>query len=633
MKGKKRLYKGLASLLTFAAALLPSLALRAQTLITPNPADMLDARLNLANPAAVPFQDPLFTAGLQALHLGVGENTFSFRNNFFGLTTRDRTLFGQKNFGWGIQGQVLNTPVMNDLALNAIASTKIGERVSAGVSIGVLNRSFSNFEGADLNDPLLQQTSEWALFNLGAGIFVNVNRYLKLGASANNINRPNIAFQENSEVRLERYLSAGAVVGFSQFAAGLSFFHENEELSSQIFLQALSLERGYLKVGYSAEAMAFEGQLHVISGVSVNYRYNYPINDLNLASDGSHELGLIFNFKKRALPYEPEWVQTNVPLPPAISLADAFTVRSSVDTVAIVDTHIFREIDAQISVKERAELPRAIFYSTGSPRPETPDNIYLSSPPVPTRSARMSAARLLDKIAAEEKQTGRFSVPRDSLALVKEMEKNHTKSYREAFRNLAERLRDPGFRTTVIVPPDARRTHLILRYIELYGPITDNLLVAVADSAKVQQQNYLGADSVRTEDFERKFSAPATVFDFSLNLDETVRWGPVSGTLLIEDAAGKVWFDSTVARRKNKKDQPQILQRLVWDWKVKDGGYPDAGNYYYYLAWKSADGNTYRSPKRKLVVDRRPERIYQKVLKQLPANLPQQIQATVHLNP
>jgi hypothetical protein len=112
-----------------------------------------------------------------------------------------------------------------------------------------------------------------------------------------------------------------------------------------------------------------------------------------------------------------------------------------------------------------------------------------------------------------------------------------------------------------------------------------------------------------------------------------VRWGPVTGKLMIEDASGKVWFDSTVARRKSKKDQPQILQQLVWDWKVKDGGYPDAGNYYYYLVWKSADGNTYRSPKRKLVVDRRPERIYQKVLKKLPESMPSAgVQATVHLN-
>lgn len=610
---------------------LPFTAVPAQTLITPNPADVLDARLNLINPAAVPFQDPLFTAGLQALHVGVGENAFSFRNNFFGLTTTEREILGLKNVGWGVQGQVLNTPVMNDLALNAMASMKISERVGVGVSLGALNRSFSNFEGADLNDPLLQKTSQWALFNLGAGVFVNVNRYLKLGASANKINRPNISFADQGEARLDRYLSAGAIVGFSHFSAGFSVFHEEDELSSQLFLQGISMERGYLKIGYNPEAVSFEGQLHVVSGVSVNYRYNYPITDLDAVSDGSHELGLSFNFKKRALPYEPEWVNPSVPPPPAISLADAFTVRSAIDTVSILDTHIFRELDTQISAKERADLPRAIFYSASSPRPETPDKVYLGGQTVPTHRARMSAARLLERIAAEEKN-GRFTVPRDSTAIVREMEKNHTKNYLAAFRHLAERLREPDFTTTVIVPPDAQRTHLILRYLALYGPITDNLQVAVADSAKARQQNYLGADPVRSEDFERKFSALATVFAFDLNLEETLRWGPVTGKLVIEDALGKVWYDSTVATRKSKKDQPQILQQLVWDWKVKDGGYPAAGNYYYYLVWKSADGNTYRSPKRKLVVDRRPERIYQKVLKQLPAEPAAGVRATIHLN-
>ncbi len=611
---------------------------QAQSLVTPNPADLLDARLSLINPAAAAMQDPLFTAGLQALHTGVGDNAFDFRNNFFGLTATDRSILGWKNFALGLQAQVLTTPVMNDLAFNALLSRKITDQFSAGISLGPLNRSFSNFdsEGLDPNDPLLRNTSQWAPFSLNAGILYKANRYLKLGAVANRLNNPNLAFQEGGVARVSRYLGVGAIVGFNSFTAGLGFAHESHKLSSQVFLQYFHLERGYAKVGYSTENLALEGQLHVTSGVSFNYRYNYPLNDLNIASSGSHELGLIFNFRKRPLPYEPEWLKPAVPLPDPIAMVDLFEVSATRDEVTITDTHITREVDADVSARERADLPRGIFYSATSVKPEPLGRIFLADSTAANGQHAEPAVSMLEKLTAENRAAGRV-VPKVSVPIIKEMEKSHTKAYMVAFTKLAEQLHDSTFRATIIVPPEAHRAELILRYMMLTNPALNNLFVIRADSAKARQQNYLGADEVKEKDFERKLNVPGTMFNFTLkDVDQPLRWGPMSGKFVIEDATGKVWYDSTVAHRKSKNVPPQILELLLWDWTVNTGDpqdpYLQAGHYYYYVVWKSADGSTYRSPKRRIAIDRRPERVHQKLRKKLAEKVSPDTEATIRLN-
>jgi hypothetical protein len=83
----------------------------AQNLIFANAADRGDARASLLNPAIAMMQDPLFTLGSKVLHYGVLAGGLDLRNNYFSLTTSNRSLGRFDHFGYGVQGQVLQTPL------------------------------------------------------------------------------------------------------------------------------------------------------------------------------------------------------------------------------------------------------------------------------------------------------------------------------------------------------------------------------------------------------------------------------------------------------------------------------------------------------------------------------------------
>lgn len=594
--------------LVIAGLLLSSALLFGQDRVTtPNPADIGDMRANLVNPAVIPLQDPLFFVGTRSLHLGVADNIFAARNNMFSLTATDKRLGPFDGLAFGIQGEILNTPPQNNLSLNALLGKRLAENLSLGFSVGVVNEALnlSGVEGLEAGDPLLQESSRWALFNLGAGVIFSPSRYVMLAASANQINRPKLSFAENGDRRLERYITAGGTIGLGYFRGGLSVAQEGDDFMSQVFFEAFKEERGFVKLGYGTESVMLEGQLHVGGGVSLNARYGYPVTELSQASSGSPEISLVFNFKKHGSLYAAKWLDREIPWAPAYSLSNAFQVQSMIDTLYIVDKSIHRQIDPAITNKELADMPRELFFSAEGLEPEFPEKLLaLTRQNGAAHSGRMGARQLMDTLRLANEAAGRYRIPEDSLGIITEMKNNHTEIYMQSFRRLAERMKDPNFHSSIVIPPDGRRAYLVLRYLSLYAEVTDRISVIVDDQHIEGQRDLLGATKIPENFSYRRLSAPVDTFKFSLNLEETRRWGPVAGIFMIEDANGNiVYSDSSIVGK--SPDNNQILKRLVWDWQVKGGGLPGRGNYYYYVAWRSADRNTYRSPKKRLTVDRK----------------------------
>jgi hypothetical protein len=554
----------------------------AQTLLTPNPADMADGRTNLVNPAVVSWQDPLFSLGTRILHLGVVDNSLAFRTSYFSLTAVNRSIGKIDGFGFGLQGQFFNSPSMNRIAVNGLASRKLFDQFSVGASVGILNQSFdrSQFVLDDENDPVLaKDLSKWVLFNLGAGILVTPNRHLALGLSVNQLSRPNIAIG-NAEVRLPRLISGGAVVGMSYFRAILGFTAESDDFLPMVIFESFKPELGFLKIGYGSEAATFEGQLHLARGVSLNYRYAYPVTDLRLASSGSHELGLVFNFRKRASLYEPEWLQPEFVRRPVINPATAFVVESVFDTLLIVDKYIKRKVDPNITQKELGDLPEDIFFSADSLEPDLP---------------KIGAGRLLKRFDDSNGTHDALDTPQDSLDILHAMRKNHTANYLNFLRNLATRMRDPVFRARIVIPPDSKRARLLLKYLTLYGPVTDRLEIVIQDSSYLAERGRLGARKIPEHVFYRTLKAASDTFTFFLNLDD-LRWGPVEWTFFVENVAGEIILAVSGDRK--------ILSRYVWDWRLQNGQLPPPGTYYYYIRWRSEDHQNYISPKKALTINR-----------------------------
>jgi hypothetical protein len=611
----------------FASVLEFSSIAHAQDLIFVNPADRGDGRASLVNPAVAAQQDRLFALGTRALYLGAISDGLDLTHSYFNLTFSHRPLLGIGDFGYGLQGQVLHMPEYTALALSGLLAKSFGDRIALGANIGITHRGFDltalkSATEADRNDPLFQSLSK-VVPEFGIGVIAVPSRFVTLGVSMNHLTHSNLSVAEGGQVTMPRALNMGMAVGYGNFRALFSLAYNERDLLPRFGVESFRERLGYMRVAVGREMAMFDTKLNVMEGIALNFRYNYPLNELSLATSGSPELGLEFNFDKNPSLYAMEWMEAEVPRRPAISLAHAFLVKSAFDTLFITKKIVKRIIDSSL-VDQVQKVPKAIFFAAeqDSILPLAPEKIFLSEEELRNRP-KIGAQTLLQKIEEQERLTGRFSVPRDSAGIWDEMKRNHKPEYMAAFRALAEGLKTaPKAVGNFVTPRDAKRTHLLLRFLSLYTTLNDELKVTVADSATAEHlnqepetislKNIAPIDSflaLRAYDKTRApgrgllVNAPADTFHFSLNLLETRRWGPVSGEFVVKNEKDNLVFrDATIVGQ--SEDHNQIKRRLDWNWKLADGSYLPEGTYYYYIEWLSADGKRYRSPENKFRVVR-----------------------------
>jgi hypothetical protein len=571
-----------------AAGLLGLSTARAQNLIIANPADRADARANLVNPALAVWQDPIFTLGSKVLHYGVSDGGLDLRNSYFSLTTSNRSFGKFDLLGYGVQGQVLQTPLYNAVSINALVGKKVHEKIAVALNLGFMNRSFdrSEFRVEVENDPLFNRLSKWVFPDLGLGIVAVPNRYVTLAFSASHLTSPDIGVG-SSKVRMPLSFNAGAVVGMGHFRALIGVARDEHETLPAIAFESFRPDLGLLRLGFGREAATFEGLVYVMNGVSLSYRYNLPVNELRLASGGSHELGLVFNFKKNRSLYEAEWLEPELARRPVINPATAFVVESVFDTLFYVDKLIRRTIGAGIDSAALASLPNDLFFSQDSLEPDLP---------------KIGARRLLNAIEATENAAKKYELPTDREALIYAMKKDHTPRYLEFLQKVGAQMHAPDFRTRIVIPRDRKRAYLLVKYLSLFGELTDRVEIAVRDSARTAEAGKLGGRKLPPEFFYRNILTPADTFKFELNIKEDLPWAPVSWKFIVEDANGKE-IHSTAGGK-------QWLRYYVWDWKLPEREQvPLPGTYYYYLRWWSGDGQVYTAPKKPLIVSRDNRRI------------------------
>jgi len=586
----------------------------AQNLLLANAADRGDSRASLLNPAIAIMQDPLFTLGSKALHYGVLSGGLDLRNSYFSLTTSNRSLWRFDHFGYGLQGQVLQTPLYNAVTMNAVFGKMLHENIAAGFNIGFINRAFDrgrfDLPREGEADPAFNNLSKWIFPDIGLGFVAVPHRYVTMAFNVSHLTRPNVSMSDE-KVPLPRSFSLGAAVGMGYFRALIGVTRDENETLPSIGFESFRPDLGFLKVALGREAATLEGSVYVMQGVSLSYRYNYPMNDLRLASSGSHEVGLTFNFRKNRTPYEPEWLKAEYARrePPAINPATAFVVRSVFDTLKIVDKFIYRKIDPSFTPKELANLPINILFSSDSLEPALP---------------QIGAQHLISGIeAATSDAAKKFDIPSDSLGIVRAMQKDHTQNYLDFLRHLAGRLKDPAFRTRLATPPNEKRVYLLLKYLSLYGALNDRLEIAVRDSMQKSQQDRLAGRKIPEFVFHRELNVATDTFKFALNLTD-MRRGPVAWTFVVEDADGKEVL--TYAGEK------QIPRRYLWNWCCKDGHLPLPGTYYYYIRWQSVDGQKYTSPRQPLVVSRENRRIAIEITRRKDINADPRATATMIVN-
>lgn len=598
----------------------------AQDLIFVNPADRGDSRTSLFNPAVAAQQDRLFSLGSRALYVGDVSNGMDLTHSYFNLTLSRRTLLGLGGFAYGVQGQILHMPEYMVMATNGLFAKQLSDKIALGVNLGITFRGFdfTALKATHPDDPEFGDLAK-AVPELGFGVIAVPSRFLTLGFSMNHLTHSNLSFGKTDVVALPRAINAGMAVGYGNFRALFSLAYNERDFLPRFAVESFRERLGYMRVSLGREMAMLDTKLNVMEGIALNFRYNYPLNELALATSGSPELGLEFNFDKNTSLYAMEWMETEVPRRPSISLAHAFLAESVYDTLFITKKIIRRTIDPSLH-EQLKDLPRAIFFAADqdSVLPLAPDKIFLSEEELQKRP-KIGARTLLHKIEAAEQLPGsKLYVPRDSLSILKEMTKtNHKQEYLDAFRTLAERIKvAPKVQGNFVTPRDAKRAHLLLRFLNLYTPLTDDIKVTVADSVNSlrlsQETEKLGSLKVAPLDSFvalRAYSkargrvmvnAPVDTFRLSLNMTETKRWGPVSGELIVKNEQDKIVFRATdIVTRSKNDDASQIRQSLDWDWKLEDQSYLPTGTYFYYIEWLSADGKRYRSPENRIRVERK----------------------------
>jgi len=589
----KRIYRYLIA--TFAL-LINLRIVQAQNLLIANAADRGDARAGLLNPAIAVLQHPLFTLGSKALHTGVTAGNLDLRNSYFSVTTSNRRLLKFDQFGYGLQGQVLQTPLFNTVALNAVFGKSFSEKFAAGVNVGFMNRAFdrSQFQLEVEDDPALAQLSKWVFPDVGFGVVAVPTPYVTLAFSVEHLTRPNVAMQGGA-ARLDHSFNLGAAFGMGNFRALIGVARDEKEILPTLAFESFRSDLGFVKIGFGRDAATLEGSVYVMQGVSMSYRYNHPMNDLRLASNGSHEIGLTFNFRKNRALYEPEWLSIEYKNRRlwAINPATAFTVKSAIDTLKIVDKYINRKVDSLFAQKDLAGLPVDIFFSGDSLDPVLPS---FNARPLPE-------AKIADRQMAPH-----FEIPPDSIGIVRAMQKDHTNNYLEFLRHLKERMRDPEFRASIVASSDGKRLALLKAFLQLYGVPEDRLTIISSDALQPVDRGKLGSRRIPGYVFHREIMVPADTFLFDFDYaHKKLRDGPAAWSLILEDSDGKTLYKLS--------GQNQIPRRKVWDWRLPEGQLPQPGKYFYYIHWKSTDGQAYTSPRQPLVVTRENRRIAIEILR------------------
>ncbi len=539
--------------------------------------DLSDYRTIYINPAALAFQDPFFQAGVRVLHVGADASNFAYRQTFVSIATPE-TQFNR--FGAGLRGQFLNLPVVSGGGAQAVASYKFFDNFALGASVGFLAQSLdkSQFDEQAQRDPFLAKLGSKFIADLGLGGIWKVNRFLTLGMGLNHLTRPNIAYGA-AESRLPLEWHVGGVVGMGFFRAIVNISRQEQRLLPLVAVESFRPDLGLLKLGFGSDLISFEGQIHVKRGVNLSYRYEYPLNDLRLASSGSHEIGLVFNFMRRASLQSPDWIKEDFVQKDTTDYRKVFVAESAFDTLLIIDKHIKRTIDTLITRQELAELPEAILVSSDSLEPNL---------------SFIGAGLMISKLGGLNGANGHADKHQDSLEIMNALKVNHSEHYLDELRQLAMRLKqDPTFHTRIVVPSDMTRAKLLLAYMSLFVNLTDRLEIAMRDRDYLSGK--LGSKNIPSEVFYRTLNVAADTFKFHIRSPK-LRMRIISWSLMIEDARGSIFHSYS-------GNSNQIPVRYVWDWRVSNGQIISPGNYYYYIRWSAEDGKTYVSEKYPLTVN------------------------------
>lgn len=275
-----------------------ALPVHAQLAISANPANRNDPHVLFANPAAISGGLARAYLGLKLIYPGaISNNAFAMKASLGNLAFSNL-----KNTGWsaGLSTRVFTAPLFSEYRLGILAARDLTERISTGVELALHGRNYAseNFDLVDANDPVFQGRTGVTVFDPGIGALYRLTEKMTLGAAAHHLLRPNIALGRQKMRTLPEYqIGMGVAHDFVQVDLGVHYWQYGWRL--QVGSELLGSPVGRVRLGYALRNVHVDGQLNLRNQASLFYSFNLPASDLGLISAGSHELGLVYDFRAK----------------------------------------------------------------------------------------------------------------------------------------------------------------------------------------------------------------------------------------------------------------------------------------------------------------------------------------------
>lgn len=314
-----------------------------------------DPKSMLSNPAVISFRRSHVGLGVKGHHVGIGnESNLPLREGYFSAST---PFLFQDVVGAGGTIQYFDSPTFRQQKFGLSVSGQFFRLFSVGVRVSALNLSYkeSEFVGVEPGDPVLEGGTGTTAFSGDIGVLVQPISNLKVGFGARDVNEPNIALgEEGFPMKMKWY--GGVSYGVGPVRARGEFVDDRFGGQLRFSVEGYQSDGSYLRVGSNSDLSMghAEGRLHVGGPLSVGYRYELPVSDLQGASSGSHSFSVTYEFGRTPeVPDPPE-------LPPSLLDAQRTEVGPEYPTKVHVASdekylqHYEKRIEREINVPDEA---------------------------------------------------------------------------------------------------------------------------------------------------------------------------------------------------------------------------------------------------------------------------------------
>ncbi len=360
-----------------------------------NPAELNLLESVFVNPALNPWIRDKFSITGTFYHPSLTDNFTTVHGGMLGY-----------HFPWKWRGlatgiQYLQSGLYRETQWRASLGIPIMRQLSVGASFDAFMMDYDQLEfyRFDFSDPIIQEADFKVNWSTSVGIFLRPIPSLQIAAVWEDINRPNLSVGER-EWKERWHFSGGAVFRINQWwqlrAAMVSV--ENAHFSSAgqtSYWTELQdrLEFGVARVIGNGAMIRLNGgqrsiwsevEFHLVDNWYFNYRYDYPMTEIDLLSDGTHRFGFVYDaYKRRPLPevkdlpaiplHDPKGVEWPIPDPRGqiylytpdteLNIRHINTTARVDDALGQVERMNLRPRDfgdeRQISVRAEAEIPGA----------------------------------------------------------------------------------------------------------------------------------------------------------------------------------------------------------------------------------------------------------------------------------